>query len=160
EPERSAPPARERRAERRSRLAIGTRSAPVPATSVDSAPTDVSMDAITWTNNHTITGAYQSPFDASAAAGPTDVVVTTNTSMWTNNKIGFFPNQTSLGAFFGSLSPAGLFDPVVEYDAQAGRFVIVVLDRSGICEGKATDTSRIFVAVSLDSGISSWVVTS
>ena len=96
------------------------------------------------------------PPDPIGAAGPNHVVSVVNTSIEWHTKAGVQQLSqklgTTSGGFFASLSPAnGTFDPKVIYDTQAGRFVVVTLERRDTANGDPVNSSRILVAVSDDS---------
>ncbi len=99
-------------------------------------------------------GSIFIPPDANAAAGLNHVVDMVNDVITIHKKDGTIDFQTSLDSFFSSLGPLGRvsFDPRVIYDQYAARWVVVAVEQTETSSGGgATNTSRIFVAVSDDS---------
>lgn len=99
-------------------------------------------------------GFYSRPPDPHGAAGPNHIVSVVNRSIEWHTKANVqqnsqrlgFGNGTATGSFFGALQPVnGLFDPKVIYDDEAGRFVVVGLERD-----ESAQTSRILIAASDD----------
>ena len=111
-----------------------------------------SIEGINFNENTTLTGFFQIPPDPIGVPGPNHVLAVTNTSIRWWTKAGTLQTSQSLKNFFTSLAPlTTTFDPKVIYDQNAGRFVVVTLERTDTINGAPSNTSRIFVAVSDDS---------
>ena len=104
-----------------------------------------------------IRGFYHIPPDPISAAGPNHVVCIVNTSIEWYTKSGTLlggkrlgkNSSNAVGSFFESLSPiSGSFDPKVQYDQYAGRFVVIALEQKYVGPHNPSNASRILVAVS------------
>ena len=109
------------------------------------APNPV-FEGISFDTNGSVTsGGRFIPPDPHAAVGPNHVITVTNVAMQVRTKAGALVGATtSLKQFFGSLGPQTFtFDPKVQYDALANRWLLVTLEQT-----ESPDTSFIFLAVS------------
>ena len=122
----------------------------------DSPVLEGDFGAVDFVTNAALNGNYLIPPDPIGAAGPNHVLNVVNTTVEWFTKDGTLENSQRLGrnssgitgSFFESLNPANLlFDPKTIYDQQAGRFLVVALERV-LPPGS---TSRILLAVSDDS---------
>ncbi len=111
-----------------------------------------SFDSTDFDDNGTPTGGFRFiPPDSHAATGPDHVVTVVNVSMRFHTKTGTEVYGDGLKQFFTGLTPATFtFDPKVLYDQYNGRFVVVTLEQTDVAAGGASNTSKIFVAVSDD----------
>lgn len=116
-----------------------------------------SIEGINFDEDSLNSGFFHIPPDPIGAAGPDHVVSLVNTSIEWHTKEGV--NQLSQklgpspGSFFDPLTPVNnTFDPKVIFDAAAGRFIVVSLERNdtGAPSPGPANTSRILVAVSDD----------
>jgi hypothetical protein len=117
-------------------------------------PLDTTFGAANFDTNAALTPDNRVfiPPDPIAAAGPNHVVNVVNVAIEWYNKAGVGQGQQSLQSFFTSLSPQTYtFDPKVIYDQQAGRFVVVTLEKEDFGFNNPSNKSFIFVAVSDDS---------
>jgi hypothetical protein len=106
-------------------------------------------------------GRFFIPPDPIGAVGPDHLVSIVNGSIEWHTRAGVQENSqglglgsggTAAGSFFEPLNPVNaLFDPKVIYDQHAGRFVVVALELQDVTRGDPADTSRILLAVSVDS---------
>ena len=104
------------------------------------------FEGIAYDTNGAVTnGGRFIPPDPHAGVGPNHVVTVTNVAMQVRTKAGALLGSTiSLKQFFGTLSPQTFtFDPKVQYDEQAGRWLVVTLEQT-----ESPATSWIFLAVS------------
>lgn len=111
------------------------------------------IDGITFDENGANNGGTLFiPASPSGAAGPTHVVSVVNSSIEWHTKAGVQENSQSLASFFAPLTPDAnrVFSARAAYDTQSGRFLVVASDVTDTTQGGASNTSRIFVAVSDD----------
>ncbi len=118
-----------------------------------SPATQLTLEGTNFAQDATNAGFYHIPPDPHGAAGPNHLVTVVNTTLEWYDKTGASKTSIRLGknastvsgSFFSTQNPAnGLFDPKVIYDQQAGRFLVVALEKVG----PSTNTSRILLAVS------------
>ncbi|HEV3255509.1 MAG TPA: S8 family serine peptidase, partial [Gemmataceae bacterium] len=97
-------------------------------------------------NDNLPSGFLFTPPDTIAAAGPTAVVEAVNNVIGIFDKAGNRLLTKDPATFFGPVSPGpvqNFFDPVVTYDAIAGRFIVAYLERDSTAK-----TSFLDIAVS------------
>ncbi|HZL34036.1 MAG TPA: dockerin type I domain-containing protein [Tepidisphaeraceae bacterium] len=112
-------------------------------------PLSATFEGINFSGDSIVTGTYDVPADANAAAGPADLVAVNNASIAVYTKTGGVLSTQSLRGFFSSLNPSTpTFDAKVLYDPSAGRFVVETLEKTDTANGASADTSRILLAVS------------
>jgi hypothetical protein len=125
-------------------------------------PLGTNFNGINFDDDAATTGFYLIPPDPSGAAGPTHVVNVVNSTIEWYTKAGVMENRQRLashpslgvvGSFFASLAPlTSTFDPKVIYDQYSERFIVTTMERTEFnAMTGATNTSRVFVAVSDDS---------
>lgn len=85
------------------------------------------------------------PPDVNGAPGPDHIVVTLNTQVCVQDRVGTPLKTLSLGAFWSSLPGSGTFDPKIQYDFHENRWVFVT------CAGSEPGSSRIYLGISADS---------
>jgi hypothetical protein len=94
-----------------------------------------------------ITQTTLSPPDPVIAAGPNHIITATNISFAIYAKDGTRQYSTTFGQWFSSLTPPSrLFDPKVVYDANAGRWIMLILSVED-----SPQRSQYFISVSDDS---------
>lgn len=94
----------------------------------------------------TFMGLYDSgnsiPPDVNGAPGPEHLMVTLNTQVRIQDRIGNEISTVSLGMFWSGLPGGGTFDPKILYDSYEDRWVFVT------CAGSQVGDSRIYMGVS------------
>ncbi len=109
----------------------------------------VNYDGDAANNTH-----LDAPPDPNGAVGPNHLVSVVNDTIQWFTKAGTLQNNQSLVAFFAPLnpvdSPQNPYDPRVDYDPYAGRFVVTALEQTDTVDGFSANSSRILVAVSSD----------
>jgi len=94
-------------------------------------------------------GLYDSgnsiPPDVNGAPGPDHLMVTLNTEVRIQDRIGNNLSTMSLGVFWASLPGGGTFDPKILYDSHENRWIFVT------CAGSTAGDSRIYMGVTADS---------
>jgi len=94
----------------------------------------------------TFMGLYDSgnsiPPDVNGAPGPEHLMVTLNTQVRIQDRIGNEISTVSLGMFWSGLPGGGTFDPKILYDSFEDRWVFVT------CAGSQVGDSRIYMGVS------------
>lgn len=125
----------------------------LPTTTSPKAPSlETTIEGINFDQDASNNGSYHIPPDPFGAAGLDHLATVVNTSIEWFTKSGTLDNSEALSSFFSSLSPlTDTFDPKVIYDQHAERFVVLTLEKTDTADGDASDTSRIFLAVSDDS---------
>ena len=87
------------------------------------------------------------PPDPCIATGPSHLIVATNSSFAIYTKAGVRQFFTTFGAWFAALNPPNaIFDPRVVYDANAGRWILLLLAKDD-----ATQRSQYLISVSENS---------
>lgn len=81
------------------------------------------------------------PPDVNGAPGPDHLVVTLNTQVRIQDRIGNPLSTISLGGFWISLPGGGTFDPKILYDFEEDRWIFVT------CAGSTAGDSRIYIGV-------------
>jgi len=115
----------------------------------ESEPTPSAPVLTTSFNGINYTGSF--PPDPVMAAGPTNLVLSTNGSVTIRDKTGTLVASTSLLAFFGSVRASGenTFDPRVLFDTGSNRFFLAAVGRIANTTCTAgTCVSHFFLAVS------------
>jgi len=115
----------------------------------ESEPTPSAPAQITSFNGINYTGGF--PPDPVMAAGPTNLVLSTNGSVTIRDKTGTLVASTSLAAFFSSVRAAGenAFDPRVLFDTGSNRFFLSAVGKNTNTTCTAgTCVSHFFLAVS------------
>jgi hypothetical protein len=82
------------------------------------------------------------PPDTHGAAGPNHLMVTLNTQVRIQNRMGAAPSTVSLDTFWASLNNPSAFDPKVLYDPVAGRWMFTAM-----ADAQST-TSSVLIGVS------------
>jgi len=94
-------------------------------------------------------GLYDSgnsiPPDVNGAPGPDHLMVTLNTQVRIQDRVGTDLGTVSLGIFWKDLPGSGTFDPKIIYDFEADRWVFVT------CAGSTPGESRLYMGVSANS---------
>ncbi|MCK9452408.1 MAG: PKD domain-containing protein [Bacteroidales bacterium] len=94
-------------------------------------------------------GLYDSgnsiPPDVNGAPGPDHLMVTLNTQVRIQDRVGADLGTVSLGIFWNDLPGSGTFDPKIIYDFEEDRWVFVT------CAGSTPGESRIYMGVSANS---------
>jgi PKD repeat protein len=94
----------------------------------------------------TFMGLYDSgnsiPPDVNGAPGPEHLMVTLNTQVRIQDRIGNEISTVSLGMFWSGLPGGGTFDPKILYDSYEDRWIFVT------CAGSQVGDSRIYMGVS------------
>lgn len=85
------------------------------------------------------------PPDVNGAPGPDHLMVTLNTEVRIQDRIGTEINTLSLGLFWNSLPGGNTFDPKILYDFEEDRWIFVT------CAGSTPGDSRIYMGVSANS---------
>jgi len=85
------------------------------------------------------------PPDVNGAPGPDHLMVTLNTQVRIQDRIGSDLGTVSLGLFWSDLPGGNTFDPKILYDFEADRWIFVT------CSGSTPGESRIYMGVSADS---------
>ncbi|MDA3943401.1 MAG: PKD domain-containing protein [Bacteroidetes bacterium] len=94
-------------------------------------------------------GLYDSgnsiPPDVNGASGPDHLMVTLNTDVRIQDRVGTDLGTVSLGMFWTELPGGGTFDPKILYDFEEDRWIFVT------CSGSTPGESRIYMGVSANS---------
>ena len=85
------------------------------------------------------------PPDVNGAPGPDHIMVTLNTQVRIQDRVGVDLGTISLGVFWSSLPGGNTFDPKVLYDFEEDRWILVT------CAGSEPGDSRIYLGVSANS---------
>ncbi len=85
------------------------------------------------------------PPDVNGAPGPDHLMVTLNTQVRIQDRIGSDLGTVSLGLFWSDLPGGNTFDPKILYDFEADRWIFVT------CSGSTPGESRIYMGVSASS---------
>jgi len=97
----------------------------------------------------TFAGLYDTgnsiPPDVNGAPGPDHIMVTLNTQVRIQDRIGNDLGTVSLGTFWGSLPGGGTFDPKILYDFENDRWIFTT------CSGSEPGQSRLYMGVSANS---------
>lgn len=97
----------------------------------------------------TFEGLYDSgnsiPPDVNGAPGPEHLMVTLNTEVRIQDRVGNNLETLSLGLFWNSLPGGNTFDPKILYDFEDDRWIFVT------CAGSTPGDSRIYMGVSANS---------
>ena len=146
------------------RLPQGLAGPPKPRTSFkigeSTHKTPVSDAPLLGNNFSGISDTFTEPPDVASAAGPFQIVASSNFIINTLDKTGNLQGSQDFESFFSPLgSPSAwfLFDPVVQYDPYIGRFWFVVTARND-----STSQANLLIAMSQNSdvrfGWSMWFV--
>lgn len=94
-------------------------------------------------------GLYDSgnsiPPDVNGAPGPDHLMVTLNTQVRVQDRVGADLGTVSLGMFWADLPGGSTFDPKIMYDFEEDRWIFVT------CSGSTPGESRIYMGVSANS---------
>ena len=107
------------------------------------------MQAVSPLPDTTFEGLYDSgnsiPPDVNGAPGPDHLMVTLNTEVRIQDRLGNPLKTLSLGLFWNSLPGSGTFDPKILYDFTEDRWIFVT------CAGSEAGNSRLYMGVSANS---------
>jgi hypothetical protein len=119
--------------------------------------TQVGMTAMfAFDSMNSISDSGSIPPDPCGAAGPDHLVAVINRAIAIYDKktgANLFQQGLSGGSgFWGSVgATVSVFDPWIEYDHHAGRFVVVAIEVLEIADGDPSDTGFLYLAVSKNS---------
>lgn len=85
------------------------------------------------------------PPDVNGAPGPDHLMVTLNTELRIQDRVGTPLSTISLGVFWSSLPGSGTFDPKIVYDFEEDRWLF------STCAGSEPGNSRLYIGVSANS---------
>lgn len=115
----------------------------------DKLPASTMLREVSPAPDTNFLGLYDSgnsiPPDVNGAPGPDHLMVTLNTQVRIQDRIGNDLGTVSLGMFWYELPGSGTFDPKIIYDFEEDRWVFVT------CAGSTPGESRLYMGVSTSS---------